>query len=303
MKKLHKNVYVQTTSDGFNVGCVLAEDGAVSIDLPLNIDEALQWRAQIQELTPNNKPLRAIIFTAADRVSSEALKALAPNLGAFSLPSIIQEAGFNQLYATLEASQPRMLEPLSPAQLRERAVLPDLTFSDAATFTLGMQDPVRVDIANAPGGGPGSSMVTVRDIGVVFTGALVTNREPPALQAGDLDLWMATLTNLRRNRKIKTVVPGRGPAGDLTTVAQTMAYLKAAQAGVRKLARAHRTRDSLAPLVAELQELYPSANRASKEHAAAEQELIARRIQSGLERLFDEWTAQASSEVAALVNE
>ncbi|HEY3289336.1 MAG TPA: hypothetical protein VGK87_04335, partial [Anaerolineae bacterium] len=69
MRKIYENIYMHTTSDRMNVGCVIDQDGAVSIDLPLGVDETLQWRSEISRLTP--KPLRMIIFTSADRVNSE----------------------------------------------------------------------------------------------------------------------------------------------------------------------------------------------------------------------------------------
>jgi glyoxylase-like metal-dependent hydrolase (beta-lactamase superfamily II) len=302
MKKLHKNIYVHTTSDGVNIGCIVGEDGAVSIDLPLNTDEALQWREQIKGLTP--KPLRAIIFTSSDRVNSDALRSLAPNLGAFSIPAIIQDAGFNQLYAALEAAQPRMLEPLSPVQLRERAVLPDVTFSDSATFTLGLEEPVHIDITNAGGYAPGCSLVTIRDTGVVFTGELVTSHEPPSLMTANIDQWVEVLTNLRRNRKIKTVVPGRGPVGDSSAVAETLSYIKAAYAGVKKLVRSHRSREGVGALTPELLSRYaPASSKVSRERAGAvhgavhlDASAISQRIQMGLERVYDELTARAAAE-------
>ena len=277
MKKLNENIYVHTTADGLNVGCVVDRDGAVSIDLPLNVDEALQWRAQIQQLAP--RPLRAIIFTAADRVNSDALKALAPNLGAFGLPAIIHDAGFNQLYAALEASQPRMLEPLSPVQLRERAVLPDMTYSESATFTLGLENPVRIDINSATGYSPGSSIVMVRDTGVVFTGSLVAGAEPPGLLNANIDAWLPLLANLRRNRKIKVIVPASGPAGGSALAARTQAYLKAAQSGVRKLVRTRKPRESLAALAADLVDLY--------EVAAGQRGAAMQRVLAGLEQVYD----------------
>lgn len=299
MKKLHKNVYVHTTTEGLNIGCVVGDDGAVSIDLPLNAGEALQWQAQIRELTP--RPLRAIIFTSSDRVNSDALKSLAPNLGAFSLPTMIQDAGFNTLYAALEAAQPRMLEPLSPVQLRERAVLPDLTFSDSATFTLGLDDPVRIDVSNAGGYAPGSSLVVVRDTGIIFTGDLVTSAEPPSLATANIDQWMAALSGLRRNRKMKTIVPGRGPIGDLDAVAETLNFVKSAYASVKKHVRAKRPRENLMTLVPDLLAMYANGtSKASRERASTSLSSdygMAQRVQVGLEHLYDELTAKPSSEV------
>jgi glyoxylase-like metal-dependent hydrolase (beta-lactamase superfamily II) len=293
MKILHKNVYVHTTSDGLNVGCIVGEDGAVSIDLPLRVDEALQWQAQINELTP--RPLRAIIFTSPDRVNSDALKALAPNLGAFSVPTIIQDAGFNQLYAALEAAQPRMLEPLSPVQLREQAVLPDMTFSDSATFTLGLEDPIRIDFANAGGYAPGSAIVTVRDTGVAFVGWLAASHEPPLMLTANLETWMSTLSALKRNRKVKVIVPASGPTGDPTILTQTLNYLKAVNRGVKKLLRTHKPRENVAGLVPELLALF-MAGRSST--PSIEQEVMAQRIQASLERIYDELSAAPASEPA-----
>jgi len=283
MRKIHENIYVHTTSDGYNVGCVVHKDGIVSIDLPLGVDEALQWRSELQQLSPRS--LRTIIFTSADRVNSETLKALAPNLGAFGLPAIIHDAGFNQLYAALEASQPRMLEPLSPVQLRERAVLPDMTYSDSATFTLGLEDPIRIDISSANSFSPGSSIVVVRDTGVIFTGWMVAGNEPPALQRANLDAWLISLAVLRRNRKLKTVVPASGPVGDTALIARTQAYLKAVQAGVRKLARSRKPRENLDHLAADLLDAFtPRSGNA---------DVLQRGVVASLERLYDDLTAQA----------
>lgn len=150
MKKLHKHIFRHTTGDGLNIGCVVGDDGPVSIDLPMSAEEALAWRAQVGQVT--DKPLRAVVFTSPGRVSSDALAAIAPQPGALSIPAVIQDAGFAQLYAALEASQPRALEPLTPAQLRERAVLPDVTFSDSMTIVVATSaGPLSVDIAALEG--------------------------------------------------------------------------------------------------------------------------------------------------------
>ena len=291
MIKLHNNIYVHTTADGLNVGCVVDNgSGTVSIDLPVNVDEALQWRSMLQELTP--KPLRTIIFTAPDRVNSDALKALTPNLGPFGLPSIIQDAGFNTLYAALEAAQPRLLEPLSPVQLREHAVLPDMTFSDSATFTLGLDVPIRIDMTSVSANAPGCCMVTLRDSGVVFAGGLVAGSWPPMLPGADVEHWLASLSVLRRNRKIKVIVPAQGLCGDLSLVARTQEYLKAASAGIRKLARTHKPRDTerIGALAVELADLYAG------KYDSGDTERVVRRVSDNLGRIFDELTLQAVAE-------
>ena len=37
-------IYAHTTSDGLNIGCIVTDDGVISIDLPLTFAEALAWR-------------------------------------------------------------------------------------------------------------------------------------------------------------------------------------------------------------------------------------------------------------------
>ncbi|HEY3289472.1 MAG TPA: hypothetical protein VGK87_05030, partial [Anaerolineae bacterium] len=211
-------------------------------------------------------------------------KALAPNLGAFGLPALIQDSGFNQLYASLEASQPRMLEPLSPIQLRERAVLPDMTYSDAVTFTLGQENPIHIDVASVNRFAPGSSIVTVRDSNIYFTGWLVAGNEPPALQRANIDAWLQALASLRRNRKLKFIVPANGPIGDMSLVVRTQQYLKEAQSAVRKAVRAHKPREHLALLTRDLVAVFA--------HASGDNQAQQRNALIGLERIYDEMVAQ-----------
>ena len=285
MKRLQKNIYYHTTSDGMNLGCVIGDDGPVSIDLPLTPEEALDWRAQIAQLS--DKPLRAIIFTSVDRVSSEALAAIAPHPGPLSIPSIIHDAGFAQLYAALEASQPRYPEPLTPAQLRERGVLPDITFTDSTTLVVGSANPLFVDIKHVGGYSPGSAIVVVRDAGVVFAGDLIASREPPSLTGSNLDQWSATLTDFKRSLKTATIVPGRGPVADVEAVSETLAWLKAARSAVQKLLRSRRTRAEVPAIVPQLLAAY-AARPVRPRRSAADTSIIERRVLLSLEYLFDQ---------------
>ena len=286
MKKLQKSIYYHTASDGMNLGCVIGDDGVISIDLPMTGDEAQAWRAQIMELT--DRPLRAVLFTSADRVSSEALAAIAPRPGPLSIPSVIHDAGFGQLYAALEASQPRALEPLTPAQLRERAVLPDATFTEATTMVVGSAPPVFVDIAFVGGYSSGSATVTVRDTGVVFVGDLITSREPPSLLHCNLDQWSNALAELKRNRKLTTIIPGRGPVGDGEAINETQAYLKAARSAVQKLVRGRKTKADVASIVPDLLALYAIKPGKSRRAGGVDGGAVERRVLLSLEHLFDQ---------------
>ncbi|MGQ9903294.1 MAG: hypothetical protein ACUVRU_02935 [Anaerolineae bacterium] len=295
MKKLQKNIYYHTTNDGMNLGCIVGDDGPVSVDLPLTPDEALDWRAQIAQLS--DKPLRAIIFTSADRVSSEALAAIAPHPGPLSIPSIIHDAGFAQLYAALEASQPRSPEPLTPAQLREQAVLPDITFTDSTTLVVGSANPLFVDVKHVGGYSPSSAIVIVRDADLVFTGDLVTNREPPLLVSSDLDQWIAALTGFKRTFKTAKIVPGRGPVADVQAIAETLDWLKTARSAVQKLVRARKNRRDVSAIVPKLLSAYAIKPGKSK-RGGVDARVIDQRTLLSLEYLFDQLSKAEDQSVA-----
>ncbi len=299
MKKLQKNIYYHTTDNGINLGCVIGDDGAVSIDLPLTPQETLAWRTEIATLS--DKPLRAVIFTSADRVNSDALGALAAHPGPLSIPSIIHDAGFAQLYAELEASQPKFPEPPTPAQLRERAVLPDITFTDSTTLVVGSTNPLFLDIKHVGGYSPSSAIVVVRDTGIVFAGDLITNREPPSLTQSNLEhleQWSAALSEFKRSLKAAKIVPGRGPVADTQAISETLAWLKATRNAVNKLIRSRKTRADVLALVPELLALYDIKPGKSR-RGGPDTSLIQQRVLLSLESLFDQLSQAANQPVAS----
>jgi glyoxylase-like metal-dependent hydrolase (beta-lactamase superfamily II) len=271
-------VYAHTTSDGLNIGCIVTDEGVISIDLPLTFAEALAWRAEISQVT--DKPLRGALFTSAHRVFGDALRALSHKPGTAILPGLVHETGFNVLFAQLEQQfQNRQGEPLSAGQLRERGVLPELTFSDSATFSLGGKGAVQFDVTRVGGFMPGSALVSIRGTDVVFAGDLVSRGAPPPIVgASNIDEWVEALAALKKSKTFKTLVPGIGPVGDLSAATETADYIKAAQTAVRKVHRANRSRDVLAVVLGDALSRYPAANRG----LSAQQRAL-----RGLEALFD----------------
>lgn len=271
-------IYAHTTTDGLNIGCIVTDDGVVSVDLPLTVAEALAWRAEISQIT--DRPLRGVIYTSAHRAFGDALRALSHKPGTAILPAMIHESGFNQMFAALEQKfQNRLGEPLSPGQLRERGVLPELTYSDSATFSLGGRDAIIIDVTRVGGFTPGSALISVRGSDVVFAGDIVSKGGPPTIVGqSNVDAWVDALNTLRKSKVFKTVVPGHGPISDLSAALETGEYVKAALAAVRKVLKANRSRDALPILMAELLARYPQANRGL---------VVQQRALAGLEALFD----------------
>lgn len=292
MKKIQKNIYVHVTQNGYNIGCVTGEDGVVSIDLPATPEEALAWRAQIAEVT--TAPLRAVIFTAADRINSDVL-------GALNIPSIVHESAITQLHAPLDLMQPHGMDMLTmPSQMaatatpsttamRDLGPQPELSYSETMSYVLGLRHPVYVDVQYIGGYGPGAAFVTVRDTGVIFTGDHVTVGQPPSLAYGDHPRWVDALTTLKKNKKITTLIPGHGPVGDLAAINEVQEYIKLATTRVKALVRGNKSRNDLSQIVPDLLAMYAlKPGKSTVKHPASDVDVLSRVIRNGLERIYDD---------------
>ncbi len=278
MKKIHKNVFYHVTAGGLNVGCVIGEDAVICIDLPPDPAEARAWRAQVAELS--NKPIRAVIFTASDRMNAESLAAVgAPT-------AVAHDAAFAPVVAPAE---PALAQPFESPPLPMRGLngAPQLTFSDSLSIVLGIKHVTFVDVTFQGGYSSDACFATLRDSGIVFAGDHVAVGQPPNLAQANLERWLAILAALKKNRTITTLVPGRGPAGEpAEAVDATLDYIKAAVVRVKALVRAHRSRSEVGALVPDLMMLY--APKTARSKASPAYEVLAHEMRAGLERLYDE---------------
>lgn len=301
--------HVMTMQDGANVSLIVTDECAIAIDLPMQASELADWRAGMSGVT--SKPLRWIIFTSPERVSADTLKLLAPvdkpAPKVISVPTIIQDAGFAQLYAALETAQPRAPEPLSPFDLRKRGILPEITFSEKMALTAGSQ-PIYIELMHVGGAMPGASFVFVREAGLVFTGDHVATNDPPVLYANsNLDKWIDALSAIQHDKKLGIVLPGRGHSHDASTVAITLEFLKAARAGLRRLAKAGKSRDAVASLVPGLMAIYHGKDAGSAPSVSGSNaytfSVAGQSLQLGLEQLYDQLLRQMAQEEARIASE
>lgn len=288
MKKLHKNIFWQAASDNTNLGCIIGEDGVVCIDLPQDPDEARTWRTQIAEFS--DKPIRAVMFTSSDRLNSEALAVI-------DAPAILHDSAFAHMAAPLESAAVQILEPSAMPLLRDVGATPHLTFSQSATFVLGVKQTAYVDIVHQGGYSTDASFVILRGAGIVFTGDHVAVGQPPLLAQGHFEQWQAVLAGLKKNKAVTTVVPGRGAPGNPAAAAdETLDYIKTATTRVKALVRANRSRSDAASLASELVTIYvPKASRSANAKTATNLDAVYRQVRAGLERIYDDLKAGATS--------
>jgi glyoxylase-like metal-dependent hydrolase (beta-lactamase superfamily II) len=298
-----------TMQDGANVSLIVTSECAIAVDLPMQASELADWRAGMAAVT--NKPLRWIIFTSPERVSADTLKLLAPvdkpAPKVLTVPTIIQDAGFAQLYTALESSQPRSPEPLSAFELRKRGILPEFTFSEKMTLSCG-NPPVNIDILHVDGAMPGSAFVIVREAGLVFAGDHIASDDPPVMYSNsNLDHWIDALTELLRDKKLGLVIPGRGKSHDAGTVSITLDFLKNARSGLRKLAKGNKNRAAVAGLVPGLMAIYHGKNAGETPSVSGSNaytfSVAGQSLQLGLEQIYDQLLRQMAQDELRMTND
>ncbi len=279
MKKLQKHVYYHTTRDGFNIGCVLHDEGIVSIDLPMSAEETRSWKAELAAL--GSQPVRAVIYTSADRVSFEAIETM-------NTPVIIHEAARAQLYTPIEVASLNPFDSsvtmIAPAQNK----LPEMSFLESTTLSLGMdKHMLSIDVVHEGGHSNGSVFVIPRDTGVVFTGEHVAVGQPPLIAAGNFERWNEVLATLKKNKKVTTIVPGRGHPGNPSIGTETADYIKVTTSKIRAHIKAKRARNEVTSLIPDLLKLY-DLNDKTAAKLSINLDVVRLNIRAGLERLFDD---------------
>ena len=281
MKKVAKNVYYHTTTDGINVGLVVGDDAVACIDLPIDPLEADEWRKEIRDFA--GKPIRAVIFTSSERLNSESIAIV-------GAPVIIHDQAFAQVATPLEPLPAMPLEPPAPmpASLRDLLSTPHWTFSEAASVALsGGKQRIFVDAVYRGGCAPEGSFVILRGQGILFAGEHVTVGYPPLLAQGDWARWQEVLQELKQDSSVSLIVPGRGaPTAPGPAVDGTLEYIREALALVRSMVRAGKPRSELASLVPDLMAKYgPRPGKGNK--LTLDLDMIGRQVRAGLETIYD----------------
>jgi hypothetical protein len=281
MKKLLKNIYFHVTSEGTNLGCVLGEDGVACIDLPLDPGEARAWRAQIAEFS--DKPIRAVLFTSSERLTSEALAAV-------GAPAMLHDSAFAQVAAPAEPAPAPLLEPVAIPLIRDLGQTPHVTFSQSASLVLGIKQTMVVDIVHQGGCAPDACFVIPRGTGIAFVGDHVAAGSPPAIAQGNFERWQTVLAALKKNKSISMIVPGRGAPGvPGPMIDQTLDYIRVATTRVRALVRANRSRSDVVAMIPDLLARYGS--KGSRTRSSSNLDSAYRQVRAGLERIYDDLKA------------
>ncbi|MGD1992294.1 MAG: hypothetical protein PVI59_03790 [Anaerolineae bacterium] len=270
------NMYVSTFYPGINVSFVLTDAGPVAVDAPLLPEDAEAWRRQIIHVA--GKPIRNVILT--DHRLERALSAgrlNAPIVAGRRTFELLQELGDDARSDTLEIWAKD--HPQAAIELEDqKIVLPEVTV-DGRVLLHGRPEIV---VESVNGAAPGSVWARLVEERVLIAGDTVVGDVHPVLDAAsDTRAWLRTLAKVRRAYFTgDTIIPGRGSVCSKADTRAVSEYIQRARRRIRSIHASERDRSDIASLIMEFLALFPTDD--------VDQERIERRIQLGLEHVFEE---------------
>ncbi len=273
MHKIGKDLYVETTLPGVNVGALVTAEGIICIDAPTHPADARRWRQKLMQIS--SRPILFVINLDhhRDRVlSNQWLEA----------PVIAHELAYERMRALPELYKLSTPDTGADSERVEewaglRVVAPQITFVERLTLIRGGHE---IRLVHRPGVSPGAIWAELPNDNVVFTGDTVTHKVPPFLHEADLNTWLETLADARKKKTIaKVVVPGRGGLTDKDGFKHTEDFLKLARRKVEALARTKKARAEVLSLAHDLLGGFTATGDL--------RELYTRRLRAGLEHLYD----------------
>ena len=201
MKKITKNVYVESEISVCNTNIVVTKEGVVVIDTPMVPASAKRWAKQAAEFGP----IRYVINTEphGDHISGNCY---------FGGTLIAHEGTRDAILASKVEDIKGMLQMMAPGVSLDKDFRyrpPDITLSERLTFYLGDHT---FHLINMPGHSPHQVAVYVPEERIVFTSDNISRGMPFFRQALP-DKWLKTLKNLEK-LDVDYVVPGHGEVGD-----------------------------------------------------------------------------------------
>ncbi len=278
MNKIANTVYVSSEYRGVNVGAILTPMGVICVDAPMLPADARDWRAEIASVT--DLPIRYIVNTDAhrDRILGQqwlggavvATESTAEKMRGCGDTFRQQAADFLSHHGAPEAAE--------EITVSLKVVQPQITFNGRLVLHAALP---RLEVWNVGGANPGSAWVVLPEVGVIFTGDLLTLNMHPAMSESNTRLWLERLTELRKpSFPAKKIVPGRGSIAKKADTQMMSKYLRDVRSRMRGLIAARRPKAEAATLVAGFLPRFPIAE--------GERERVQRRIRAGLEHVYDE---------------
>lgn len=281
-------VFINTHYRGCTPGFVRTEEGLILIDAPLIPQQALDWRAQIEEECPG-EPILYIFNT--DHHRGHALG------NQYFMPTkvIAHERAHKEMSGYTENFKERVYnsfkrEPDIQKQLTNIIIIPPhITFTERATLIYGGRE---VHLIYVGGHTPATSIAWLPEEKICFVGDILwVDQHPYMAQANTLE-WLDALAFIR-SLGAELLVPGHGPTCTAEATYKVEEYIKFMRQRVREIYREGKTKnEAKSYLVGEMLEWFPvPPERKSK---------IESQIKSGINRVYREIQREEEEKAAAL---
>jgi glyoxylase-like metal-dependent hydrolase (beta-lactamase superfamily II) len=272
MQKIAKDIFIETKFPGVTVGAIVGPEGVICIDAPTHPADARNWRQQLEQLS--GQPVRFVV--SLDHHRDRIL-----NLQGMEAPVIAHELTFDRMRLLPDWFKNSSPEPGSESELVTdlaglRVVHPQLTFDQYIALRWGTHS---LQLRNRGGVADGAIWAELPEAGVVFVGDSVTHKAPPLMADADLEVWLAILAELKKQKWVKHIVPGRGGALKREGLQPMEAVLKLVQRKIETLLKGRKTRADLEAVVQEVLAKFTVTAELRPHYQ--------RRLRAGLDHLFD----------------
>jgi glyoxylase-like metal-dependent hydrolase (beta-lactamase superfamily II) len=217
-----------------NSGYIVGPRGVLVVDAGTSAAQGEALLAEIARVT--SQPVRALVLT---HTRQEFLFGARP-LQRRGVSVHMQRAAATLMAARCETCLKTLRRVLGDAAMAGTEVPRADVLFDAADLSLDpdlIGRPVRL-LSFGLSSGPGHTAVLDEHTGTLFAGGLLDAGRIPDVQDADLAGWRAALQRLRElaaRGRLRTIVPGHGPASPPTLVDTVARYLDALDARTREL--------------------------------------------------------------------
>ncbi|MEK6256344.1 MAG: hypothetical protein N2C13_03380 [Chloroflexota bacterium] len=280
MKKIAKNIHLETAYPGVSLGAINLEHGAVLIDSPPRSDDARAWQASLQEAGINKYYFLVNLDGHPDRT-----------IGARSMNANVMAHEFTQEIFDSRSSMFKAQNVQSGAEWETcsglsgtRWLPPNISYSQ--DLTIHSKNNLVV-LEYHPGPSAAATWVDIPSRKVLFVGDSVTINQPPFLSDALIEDWIISLDLLQSDRYIDyQIVSSRGGIVSSSDIQDMQKFLLQVKKGLSPIGKRKSKPETTAKLVPKLLDKF--------KFSSTHLELYTNRIRYGLHHYYSKKYLPAS---------
>ncbi len=272
MRKYRTGVLVESRYPGVIIGAVPSDDGMLLVDMPLKPDDGRDW---IGQLTITGRPKYLALM---DQHPDRAL-----GMRSFDLPIVGQDETLQAMRGWPDAFKGSARPIGAEADTLKRVTgmhkaIPSIAFEHELKLQLGDREVV---FLHRPGPTAGSMWVVLPEAKIAFIGDTVTVSEPPYVGNADIEAWIESLEELRKEPfSSYMLISGRDGSVDREAVNNMARFIRKIPVRLKRLKKKKKgdPSDAVESIARGLLKEYKPPT--------ARQDLVLLRLKTGLRNLY-----------------